>query len=76
MDIKIFQVEGVINRPGYFMPFTKEFRALKKEDVIETVYADLGSQQKAKRFQIRISSIKEISREAVTNPVIRELNEE
>ena len=76
MEVKIFLVEGKVTRPGYIMPFAKEVRALKNDDAVEKVLADLGSQQKAKRIHVKISSIKEIPPEDVKNVTIRELNEE
>ena len=61
MEVKIFRVEGAIKKPGFIMPFSKDLRALKGEDAIEKIYADLGSQHKAKRFNVKIASIKEVS---------------
>ena len=76
MEVKIFRVEGAIKKPRSFMPFSKDVRALKEEDAIEKVYADLGSQHRAKRFQVKIASIKEVSLEETEDTVIRELSEE
>ena len=74
MKVKIFRVEGVITKPNYFMPFLKDIRALKIEDVIEKIYADFGGQHKIKRVHVRISSIKEISPEETEDVLIRALS--
>lgn len=66
MDVKTFRVDGNINRQGYFMSFSKEVRALKAEDAVEKVYAELGSQHRAKRVNIKIASVSEVIPEADT----------
>ena len=76
MEIKIFRVEGIITKPNYIMPFSKDIRALKSEDAVEKVYTDLGSQHKAKRFHVKINSVKEISLEETEDIIIHELSEE
>ncbi len=76
MEVKIFRVEGTVTKPGYVMPFSKDVRALKKDNAVEKIYTDLGSQHKAKRFHIKISSVKEVSLEDTKDVVIRELSEE
>ena len=63
MDVKTFRVNGMINRSGFSMAFSKEVRALRAEDAVERVYANLGSQHRAKRFNIKIASVSEVSPE-------------
>lgn len=76
MSVKIFRVEGVIIKPNSTMPFSKEVRALKMEDAVEKVYADLGSQHRVKRVHVKIASVNEISLEEIKDTLIRELSEE
>ena len=76
MNVKIFRVEGVIIKPRSVMPFSKEVRALKMEDAVEKIYANFGSQHKAKRVHIKISSVNEISLKEIKDTLIRELSEE
>ena len=76
MDVKIFRVGGAIRKTGHVVPFSKDIRALKEEDALEKIYTDLGSQHRAKRFQIKIASVKEISLEETQDTMIRELSEE
>ena len=75
-EIKIFRIEGSITKPDFVMPFSKDIRALKKEDAIEKIYADFGSQHKSKRFNVIITSVKEISIEETKDTTIHELSGE
>lgn len=59
---KIFRVSGRIDKPGLYAPitFNKEITAAKEAHALETVYAELGSRHRAKRFQIKINSVEEV----------------
>ena len=74
-EVKTFRITGEIKKPGWQTSFKKEVRAMKSEDALETVYKELGSQHKAKRYQIKISSIEEIKPEEAEDPIIRKLIE-
>jgi large subunit ribosomal protein LX len=74
-EVKIFRVRGEIQKPAYRTAFIKEVRALKLEDAVETIYAELGSQHKAKRFQIKVLKVEEIKPEEATNQLTRKLLE-
>ncbi len=69
----MFRVTGEIVKPNLKTPFKKEVRALKPEDARETVYMELGSKHRAKRFQIRILKIEEVPPEEIENPLIKKL---
>jgi large subunit ribosomal protein LX len=73
-EVKIFRITGEIRRPDWVSSFRKDLRALKPEDAIEKIYKELGSQHKAKRHQIKIASVEEITLEMTDNPIIRELS--
>ena len=73
VGVKVFRVIGKIAKPNYKTDFQKEVRAVKPEDAAETVYKDIGSKHKAKRFQIRITEVKEISPDEIKSPLIRKL---
>jgi large subunit ribosomal protein LX len=64
-------VIGEITKPNFKTRFQKEIRALKPEEVVENVYKEMGSKHRAKRFQIKILEVKEISPEEITNPMIK-----
>lgn len=71
--MKIFRVKGEIRKPAFRTAFIKEVRALKLEDAVETIYAELGSQHKAKRFQIKILETKEIKPEEAKSQLARKI---
>lgn len=58
-QVKTFKIKGAIRKRGEKLPFHKEIRAVKKEDALQTLYSDLGSRHKARRFMITITSIEE-----------------
>ncbi len=68
-EVKIFRVEGymLISHDRYptWQKFSKEVRALTKEQAIEYVYSILGSNHKLRRKHIKITSVKEISLDEV-----------
>jgi large subunit ribosomal protein LX len=73
-EVKIFRVEGEITKSGYNSKFTKELRALKIEDALEKVYAEIGSQHRTKRVHIKILSVQEIKPEETEDSIVRELS--
>jgi len=72
-EVKIFRVVGKIIKPNYRTSFRKEFRAMKPEEAVEKVYKEMGSKHRAKRFQIKIVKVEEISPEEIKSPTIRKL---
>lgn len=72
-EVKVFRVMGEIKKPNLHTNFRKEIRALKPEDAVETVYKEIGSKHRAKRFQIKIVKVEEIGPEEIENPVIKKL---
>jgi len=73
-EVKIFRVKGEILSPSYKTTFSKDVRALKREDAAEKVYVELGSQHKVKRVHIKITSTEEITAEETKDAVIRGLS--
>ena len=72
-EVKVFRVTGEIKKPNFHTNFRKEIRALKPENAVETVYKEIGSKHRAKRFQIKIVKVEEITPEEIENPVIKKL---
>ena len=70
-DVKVFRVSGQIRKPNWKTNFEKEIRALKPEDAVETVYTEIGSKHRAKRFQIRIRTVEEVKPEDIKDPVLK-----
>jgi len=60
-QVRVFQIKGDLRKGGENLPFHKEVRAVKKEDAIQHLYAEMGSKHKARRFEIKINSIEEVS---------------
>lgn len=60
-QVKRFKITGLIRKRGENLPFKKEFNAVKKEDAVQNLYADLGSRHRARRFEITIKTIEEVA---------------
>jgi len=72
-EIKVFRITGEIIKPNFRTSFRKEARALKPEEAVETIYKEMGSKHRAKRFQIKIIKVEEIKPEEIESPYIRRL---
>ncbi len=60
-EVKLYRITGDLRKGGENLPFKKEVKALKKEDALQHLYSDMGSRHKARRFEIRIKTIVEVS---------------
>jgi len=58
-EIKIFTISGEIRKRNIKIPFEKEIFEVNKENALEKLFSELGSQHKAKRFEIKINDLKE-----------------
>lgn len=74
MEVKVFRVRGVFERNGKREKFTREYRGLRVEDVIEILYSEVGSKHRVPRNKIWIESVEEIKPEEAENPIIRKLS--
>jgi large subunit ribosomal protein LX len=72
-EIKIFRVTGKITKPNWQTNFQKEIRALKQEEALDSVYKEIGSKHRAKRFQIKILKVEEIKPEDAKDLTVRKL---
>jgi large subunit ribosomal protein LX len=72
-QVKIFRVSGRIAKPNWKTSFERELRAMKPEDAVETVYKELGSRHRAKRFQIKIDAVVEVTPEEIKDPILKKL---
>jgi large subunit ribosomal protein LX len=72
-EVKVFRVTGKITKPNYRTIFRKEVRALRSDEVVELIYKEIGSKHRAKRFQIVIFKVEEISEEEIESPIIKKL---
>ncbi len=60
-QVKVFKIKGDLRKRGENLPFHKEIRAMKKEDALQHLYAEMGSRHKARRFEIKVHTIEEVS---------------
>lgn len=74
MQVKVFRIKGVFERNGKREDFTKEYRGLKEEDVIELLYSEMGSKHRVKRNRIWIESVEEIAPQEAKDPIVRKLS--
>ena len=59
-QVKTFKATGEVKKARGSIPFSVEVRAMKEQDAIERLYADLGSRHKARRLEIRLKKIEEL----------------
>ena len=68
---KIFRIKGSFVMGSETQVFTKEFRAIKEEEIYEKLYSIFGSKHGIKRNQIKVDSIEEITEDEVLDPVVK-----
>lgn len=71
MMTKIFRIKGSFVMGSETQVFTKEFRAIKEEEIYEKLYSIFGSKHGIKRNQIKVDSIEEITEDEVLDPVVK-----
>ncbi|WP_297070602.1 50S ribosomal protein L18Ae [Thermococcus sp.] len=74
MEVKVYRVKGVFERNGRKEEFTREYRAIRGEDVVERLYSEVGSKHRVPRNKIWIETIEEIPVEEARDPIIRKLS--
>ena len=71
MLTKIYRIKGSFVMGSETQVFTKEFRAVKEEDLYEKLYSIFWSKHGIKRSQIKIDSIEEISEDEVEDHIVK-----
>lgn len=71
MLTKIYRIKGSFVMGSETQVFTKEFRAVKEEDLYEKLYSIFGSKHGIKRNQIKVDSIEEITEDEVEDPIVK-----
>lgn len=74
LRLKVYRVSGTFLMGRKRQPFTKEIVS-EEGRVEEKVYSDIGGRHRCKRRDIRIEEIKEISKDEITNPFVKQLLE-
>jgi large subunit ribosomal protein LX len=59
-QVKTFEITGYIKKSGRKITFAKNLKALKKSDALEKIYSEIGSRHKAKRFDVKVTNVKEM----------------
>ena len=62
-EVRRFKITGEVRKAKLQIPFSVEYGALKKEHALQRLYAEMGSRHRARRFEIKITEIKEAKEE-------------
>ena len=62
-EVKKFKITGEIKKGLSRIPFSVEFRALKKEHALQRLYSEMGSRHRARHFEIKIKDVQETKEE-------------
>jgi large subunit ribosomal protein LX len=57
-EVKTFSITGEIKKGKTKIPFSVEFSAMKEEDALQRLYAEMGSRHRASRSEITITKIR------------------
>ena len=71
MLTKIYRGKGRSVLGSEVQVFTKEFKAVKEEDIEEKIYSIFGSKHRINRNQIKIESIEEISADEAEDHIVK-----
>ncbi len=59
-EVKTFRITGEVKKPRATIPFSSDIRAMKDQDAIDRIYAEMGSRHKAKRREIKLTRVEEL----------------
>ena len=62
-EAKRFKITGEIRKGQTHLPFAVEYNALKEQHALEHLYADMGSRHGARRFEIKVATVKVVNAE-------------
>ena len=68
--MKAFKVTGSFQMGRMPQNFTKEVISKDKKEATEFILSDLGSKHKVKRYQIKVTEVKELKLDEVTDSII------
>ena len=74
LQVQIFRIIGTYKSKRGPVEFNKEFRALREEDAIEQLYAEVGSKHRIKRNLISVKSVEKVTSNQITNQFILRLS--
>jgi large subunit ribosomal protein LX len=73
MEVHNYIVRGSYKTGAIIQNFQKEIRAVREEDAIEEVYAEIGSKHRVKRNLIVLNAVEKIADADVTDPLVSHL---
>ncbi len=73
MSVKVFHIEGTYIRLNRRLKFSREIRAITKEQACEQLYTQIGSFHRVKRQKITIDQVTEIPPTEAKTLIIRRL---
>ena len=73
MSVKVFHIEGTYIKLNRRLKFSREIRAITKEQAREQLYTQIGSFHRVKRQKITIDQVTEIPPTEAKTPIIRRL---
>ena len=60
-EVKSFKIIGEIKKGKTIVPFTVQYNAIKQDHATQRLYSEMGSQHRARRFEIMIKSVQEVA---------------
>jgi ribosomal protein L20A (L18A) len=63
-EVKKFKITGEIRKAKMKIPFSVVYGAMEKEHAMQRLYAEMGSRHRARRFEIKVTEIKESKEDA------------
>ncbi|MFX1518882.1 MAG: 50S ribosomal protein L18Ae [Promethearchaeota archaeon] len=74
--LSVFRVKGEYRAKNKKIPFAKEVKALKEAHAIEKILSLIGSKHRVPRNFIKITEIKQIQTDEITDPIIKSITSE
>ena len=73
ISISVFKITGSFKKGKRSQKFSKEIISENKENAKEYIFSVIGSKHRVKRREININNIDKISKDQVTDPIIRQM---
>ena len=74
--MSVFRIKGEYRAKNKKIPFTKEVKALKEAHAIEKILSLIGSKHRVPRKFIKITEIKQIQVDEITDQIIKSITSE
>jgi len=74
--LSVFRIKGEYRAKNQKIPFAKEVKALKEDHAIEKILSLIGSKHRVPRKFIKITEVKQIQDDEITDPIIKSITSE